>query len=73
MKKKSLLALLMMLMLIVALFVIWVYISYLRKKLTAYSGAKDLLTLAVMAGGAYPHRLGLSETVLIFERYVEIG
>ncbi|MBR2836598.1 MAG: ModD protein [Coriobacteriales bacterium] len=33
-------------------------------------GAKDLLTLAVMAGGAYPHRLGLSETVLIFDNHL---
>ena len=30
-------------------------------------GAKDLLTSAIMAGGAFPHRLGLSETVLVFE------
>ena len=30
-------------------------------------GAKDLLTSAVMAGGAFPHRLGLSETVLVFD------
>lgn len=34
-------------------------------------GAKDLLTLAVMAGGAWPHRLGLSETVLVFENHVK--
>lgn len=33
-------------------------------------GAKDLLTLAVMAGGAFPHRLGLSETVLIFDHHL---
>lgn len=33
-------------------------------------GAKDLLTSAVMAGGAYPHRLGLSETVLVFEQHL---
>lgn len=33
-------------------------------------GAKDLLTCAVMAGGAFPHRLGLSETVLIFEQHL---
>ena len=33
-------------------------------------GAKDLLTYAVMAGGAFPHRLGLSETVLIFENHL---
>ncbi|MBM7000784.1 ModD protein [bacterium] len=32
-------------------------------------GAKDLLTLAVMAGGAWPHRLGLSETVLVFAQH----
>lgn len=32
-------------------------------------GAKDLLTCAVMAGGAFPHRLGLSETVLVFEQH----
>ena len=32
-------------------------------------GAKDLLTLAVMAGGAWPHRLGLSETVLVFDNH----
>lgn len=30
-------------------------------------GAKDLLTSAIMAGGAFPHRLGLSETVLVFD------
>ena len=34
-------------------------------------GVKDLLTEAVMAGGAYPHRMGLSETVLIFENHME--
>ena len=34
-------------------------------------GAKDLLTLAVMAGGAWPHRLGVSETVLIFAQHRE--
>lgn len=33
-------------------------------------GAKDLLTEAVMAGGAFPHRLGLSETVLVFEQHL---
>ena len=33
-------------------------------------GAKDLLTKAVMAGGAYPHRLGLSETVLVFDQHL---
>ena len=34
-------------------------------------GCKDLLTQAVMAGGAYPHRMGLSETVLVFENHWE--
>ena len=34
-------------------------------------GAKDLLTSAVMAGGAFPHRLGLSETVLVFENHIK--
>lgn len=33
-------------------------------------GAKDLLTCAVMVGGAFPHRLGLSETVLVFEQHL---
>ena len=33
-------------------------------------GAKDLLTEAVMAGRAFPHRLGLSETVLVFEHHL---
>lgn len=34
-------------------------------------GVKDLLTEAIMVGGAYPHRLGLSETVLVFENHME--
>lgn len=33
-------------------------------------GAKDLLTSAVRVGGAWPHRLGLSETVLVFEHHI---
>lgn len=33
-------------------------------------GAKGLLTCAVMAGGAFPHRLGLSETVFVFEQHL---
>ncbi|RAI46005.1 ModD protein [Rhodoplanes roseus] len=32
-------------------------------------GAKALSIKAVMAGGAVPHRLGLSETVLVFEEH----
>ena len=34
-------------------------------------GSKDLLTEAVMIGGAYPHRMGLSETVLVFDQHME--
>lgn len=33
-------------------------------------GVKGLLTHAVLAGGAFPHRLGLSETVLVFEQHL---
>lgn len=33
-------------------------------------GNKDLLTKAVMVGGAFPHRLGLSETVLVFDNHL---
>ena len=33
-------------------------------------GAKDLLTAAVRAGGAWPHRLGLSETILVFGHHI---
>lgn len=35
-------------------------------------GVKDLLLHAVMTGGAYPHRLGLSETVLVFENHLRL-
>ena len=34
-------------------------------------GVKDLLVGAVMAGGAFPHWLGLSETVLVFDHHLE--
>ena len=34
-------------------------------------GCKDLLLEATMAGGAFPHRLGLSETVLVFDNHME--
>lgn len=34
-------------------------------------GVKSLLTKAVLTGGAFPHRLGLSETVLVFEQHRE--
>ena len=33
-------------------------------------GCKDLLIEAVMVGGAFPHRLGLSETVLVFDHHI---
>lgn len=33
-------------------------------------GTKDLVTKAVMCGGAFPHRLGLSETVLVFDHHL---
>jgi len=33
-------------------------------------GVKDLLTSAIIAGGAFPHRLGLSETILVFEQHL---
>ena len=32
-------------------------------------GIKDFLTKAIMVGGAWPHRLGLSETVLVFDNH----
>ena len=35
-------------------------------------GVKDLLTKAVTAGGAFPHRLGLSETVLVFDNHARL-
>jgi molybdenum transport protein len=33
-------------------------------------GTKELAMEAILAGGALPHRLGLSETVLVFEQHV---
>jgi molybdenum transport protein len=35
-------------------------------------GAKPLLTKAVVCGGAVPHRLGLSETVLVFDNHTAL-
>jgi molybdenum transport protein len=35
-------------------------------------GLKKPLLKAVLAGGAYPHRLGLSETILIFENHLRL-
>lgn len=34
-------------------------------------GTKPFDTKAIMAGGAFPHRLGLSETVLVFDHHLE--
>jgi molybdenum transport protein len=35
-----------------------------------FPGTKAVATKAVYAGGAYPHRLGLSETILVFAQHV---
>ena len=34
-------------------------------------GCKDLLIEATMIGGAFPHRLGLSDTVLVFDNHMK--
>ncbi len=34
-------------------------------------GVKLLTTKAIVCGGAYPHRLGLSETILVFKHHME--
>jgi len=36
-----------------------------------FPGTKSLATNAIMAGGATPHRLGISETVLIFQQHID--
>jgi molybdenum transport protein len=36
-----------------------------------FPGTKALAVKAIMAGGAVPHRLGLSETVLIFKQHID--
>lgn len=35
-----------------------------------FPGTKELSIKSAMAGGAYPHRLGLSETILIFKQHM---
>ncbi|WP_414732375.1 ModD protein [Acetobacterium carbinolicum] len=35
-----------------------------------FPGTKTLATKAIMAGGAMPHRLGLSETILVFKQHL---
>lgn len=36
----------------------------------AFPGTKKLATAAIIAGGAMPHRMGLSETILIFKQHM---
>ncbi|HWP98121.1 MAG TPA: ModD protein [Syntrophomonadaceae bacterium] len=36
----------------------------------SFPGTKDLCMKSVIAGGGFPHRLGLSETILIFKQHV---
>lgn len=36
----------------------------------SFPGTKELSIKGVIAGGGYPHRLGLSETVLVFKQHV---
>jgi molybdenum transport protein len=36
----------------------------------SFPGTKELSIRAILAGGAFPHRLGLSETILIFKQHV---
>lgn len=35
-----------------------------------FPGTKALATKAILVGGAYPHRLGVSETVLVFKQHM---
>lgn len=35
-----------------------------------FPGTKELAIKAVLAGGGYPHRLGLSESLLVFEKHL---
>jgi len=37
-----------------------------------FPGTKPLAVKAIMAGGATPHRLGLSETILIFKQHIDL-
>ena len=36
-----------------------------------FPGSKALSIKAILAGGAYPHRLGLSETILLFRQHID--
>lgn len=37
-----------------------------------FPGTKELSIKSVLAGGGYPHRLGLSETILVFKQHLNI-
>ncbi|MDQ7093748.1 ModD protein [Desulfosporosinus sp. PR] len=37
----------------------------------SFPGTKELAVKSIIAGGAFPHRLGLSETILIFQQHRE--
>ncbi len=36
----------------------------------SFPGTKELSIKSILAGGAYPHRLGLSETILVFKQHI---
>lgn len=36
----------------------------------SFPGSKALLIKSILAGGAFPHRLGLSETILVFKQHM---
>lgn len=46
------------------------YVSVLATR-KSFPGTKELSIKAVIAGGAFPHRLGLSETILVFKQHRE--
>lgn len=37
----------------------------------SFPGTKQIVMKAIMAGGALPHRLGLSETILVFKQHMD--
>lgn len=45
------------------------YIAVLATR-KSFPGTKELSMKAIIAGGAFPHRLGLSETILIFKQHM---
>ena len=38
----------------------------------SFPGTKELAIKSIIAGGAFPHRLGLSETILVFKQHVNL-